>query len=293
MNGASRPTSGRFEQDPLPFIVLLLVGAGVFVSAAALLVGMVLAPLARRARAAFAVLGLAGATWVMLAWDSISAEMHPCAQHAAQRAGMLMHAHDAFVAAWPHVRAWWLLASPLAFAVALALALLRRRSIEELRERDERRSERVRRRAERKARCKLGVQERPRREPVFELGQHVSGDKVLKVTRGRMLMPLSRLAPTLLVLGAPSAGKTITLLRLAYGVATTSDWQVDVIDAKGDPATQQAFAQSMRRAGSSVRLFPQEPYNAWRGGAREIAGRLTQLIDWAQEGGGAYYRASP
>src|SRR5439155_26863515 len=43
-------------------------------------------------------------------------------------------------------------------------------------------------------------------------------------------------------------------------------------------------------AGRSVRLFPQEPYDAWRGTAREITNRLTQLIDWADEGGGAYYR---
>jgi hypothetical protein len=46
----------------------------------------------------------------------------------------------------------------------------------------------------------------------------------------------------------------------------------------------------MRRAARSVRLFPQEPYDAWRGTGREIANRLVQLIDWADEGGGAYYR---
>lgn len=82
----------------------------------------------------------------------------------------------------------------------------------------------------------------------------------------------------------------MTLGRLAYGVATASDWQVVVIDAKGDQSTQEQFAASMRRAGRSVRLFPQEPYDAWRGSGREIANRLVQLIDWADEGGGAYYR---
>ncbi len=96
----------------------------------------------------------------------------------------------------------------------------------------------------------------------------------------------------LLVIGAPGAGKTVTLGRLAYGVATTSEWQIVVIDAKGDPATRAAFAQSMRRAGRSVRLFPQERYDAWRGTGREIANRLVQLIDWADEGGGAYSATS-
>ncbi|HEV7805018.1 MAG TPA: hypothetical protein VGO80_04320 [Solirubrobacteraceae bacterium] len=81
-------------------------------------------------------------------------------------------------------------------------------------------------------------------------------------------MPLSRLQRTALVIGAPGSGKTITLGRLAYGVATSSDWQVIVIDAKGDQRTQQQFAASMRRAGRSVQLFPQEPYDAWRGSGR-------------------------
>ncbi len=92
------------------------------------------------------------------------------------------------------------------------------------------------------------------------------------------------------MIGAPGSGKTVTLNRLAYGVASVSDWQVIVIDAKGDRGTQQQFAASMRRAGREVRLFPQEPYDAWRGSGREITNRLVQFIDWADEGGGAYYR---
>ena len=92
------------------------------------------------------------------------------------------------------------------------------------------------------------------------------------------------------MIGAPGSGKTVTLGRLAYGVATTSNWQIIVIDAKGDPATQHAFTETMRRAGRKTRLFPQEPFDGWYGTGREIAGRLTQLIDWSDEGGGAYYR---
>lgn len=53
-------------------------------------------------------------------------------------------------------------------------------------------------------------------------------------------MPLARLQRTALVIGAPGAGKTGTLARLAHGVASTSDWQVVVIDAKGEAQTQSA-----------------------------------------------------
>jgi ABC-type glutathione transport system ATPase component len=79
-------------------------------------------------------------------------------------------------------------------------------------------------------------------------------------------------------MGAPGSGKTVTLNCIAYGVATTCDWQVIVIDAKGDPDTQRQFASSMRHAGRVVHLFPQQGYDAWRGTGREITNRLVQLI---------------
>lgn len=60
------------------------------------------------------------------------------------------------------IRTWWLLAAPLCFAVALAIATFRRRSVEELRERDERRAEHSRERAERKARRAAGLPTRAR-----------------------------------------------------------------------------------------------------------------------------------
>jgi len=50
------------------------------------------------------------------------------------------------------------------------------------------------------------------------------------------------------------------------------------------------FDQLMRRAGRTPRLFPADHYDGWRGSGREIANRLIELIDWADEGGGTYYR---
>lgn len=288
MNTASQPYR-PYEADPTPYLGLMAMAVGIFLSAPALLAGIALARLARRATLAFAGLAAAGVVFVWQSWAQIELEMHR-AQRAGHRHGMFMHASESLQAAWPHIRTWWLLAAPLCFSVALAIAVFRRQSVEELRERDERRAERARTRTERKARRAAGLSTRPVREVAFELGRHVGGDRLLRVARGRVLMPLARLGRTLLVIGAPGSGKTVTLGRLAYGVATTSDWQVVVIDAKGDPATQAAFAAGMRSAGRQVRLFPQERYDAWRGTGGEIANRLVQLIDWADEGGGAYYR---
>lgn len=289
MNAATAPQR-PYDADPTPYLGMLAMAVGVFFSAPALLVGIALARIARRAMLAFATLAAAGAGWVMLWWERIELEMQR-AQRAGERHGMFMDPGDSLQAAWPHIRTWWLLAAPLCFAVALAIATLRRRSVEELRERDERRAERARAKAERKARKAIGVREPRRRvDPTFELGRHVDYDHVLPHRKGRVLMALSRLQRTALVIGAPGSGKTVTLNRLAYGVATTSDWQVIVIDAKGDRETQRRFASSMRHAGREVHLFPQAGYDAWRGTGREIANRLVALIDWADEGGGAYYR---
>lgn len=291
MSGAqANGGSGRYQQDPMLFVALAAVAGGVFLSAPALVLGILLAPVARRAWMAFAVLALIGTAFVALKWGTIDTEMRHGGR-AAHRAGGLLHGREALGAAWPHVRTWWLLAAPLCFTIADGITLFRRRTVEELRERQERASDRQRGRVERKARRAVGIHEpRSRTETAFELGRHVSGDCLLPTDRARVRMPLSRIGRIVLVIGAPGSGKTETLKRLAYGVATSSDAAVIVIDAKGDPETQAAFFAAMRQAGRSPRLFPQEPYDGWRGSGREITSRLVELIDWATEGGGTYYR---
>ena len=269
----------------------LMVGAlAAVVSLPALLLAMPLLVLAKRHRAAMFAVAIAGLGSTALLYPSITTEMQAALAAIRKVGGFSEHPEQALEAAWPHVRTWWLMAIGIGPAIASAIELFRPRSVEELRERDERRTERARRRRERRARRKVGATEPPRRPDGFEIGRHIEGDKLLPVRRGRVVMPLARLEKTVLVIGAPGSGKTETLLRICAGVAKASDWSVFVIDAKGDRRTQGRFAQVMNQRALRPRLFPEQAYDGWRGTGQEIANRLVQLIDWADEGGGTYYR---
>ena len=71
-------------------------------------------------------------------------------------------------------------------------------------------------------------------------------------------------------MGAAGSGKTETLLRLSYLAAKVYGWQVAFLDAKGDPATRDRFVAAMLHAGidaTSIRTFPAQHYDAWRGDA--------------------------
>jgi hypothetical protein len=277
---------GRDQADP-GWIAALLIGAVVAAfSLPGVLLGMVLVPVARRRRAAMLVAAVLGAGLTLLLWRGISNQMESALDAIRQAGGFWKDPEHALEVAWPHMRVWWLAGIGIAPVIAAAVEMFRPRSVEELRERDERRQGRLRARRERSARRAVGAPKPERKPAGFELGRHIDGDHLLPTRRGRVTMPLARLQRTLLVIGAPGSGKTETLLRLAHGVAGQTDWSVFMLDAKGDPHTQQRFASLMARGGRTPRLFPTEAYDGWRGDGREIANRLVQLIDWAEEGGG-------
>jgi hypothetical protein len=124
----------------------------------------------------------------------------------------------------------------------------------------------------------------------FVIGRRVSGERALPVAGRMVLLSQERLCRHLLVCGATGAGKTETLLRLAWSVAKESDALVYYLDGKGDKQTAERFSGLMADAGRTTRVFPNEPFAGWKGAPHEIHSRLMAVIDYASDGGASWYR---
>ena len=179
----------------------------------------------------------------------------------------------------------WLAALVLAPALALLIVARRPRELADLG------GERSATRREQRLAKRAAPAAPPANQAGLYLGYQLAGERLLPLQRGRAYLPLPRLQHHLLVCGATGSGKTETVLRIADSLAHAEPgWAIVYIDGKGDRETQDRFTSLMRAAGRSTLLFPQQSYDGWRGDAAEIAGRLLQLIDFADQGGGAYYR---
>jgi hypothetical protein len=105
-----------------------------------------------------------------------------------------------------------------------------------------------------------------------------------------VVLPFDCTRRHMVILGASGSGKTETSMRIAYELAKKTDAQVFYLDAKGDRRSAGRFMSLMREAGRDPRVFPNEPFDAWRGDWRGIVNRLLQVIAFAAEGPAAYYR---
>jgi Helicase HerA, central domain len=192
-------------------------------------------------------------------------------------------------ALWPHLWPLWLSTATLAPLVCLALSLTRSSLLDSDPDRSARSAiERSERGVARRAR--LGGEPRAELDGAAFLGYRLRGDPLLPTRRGRVYLPLSRLGHHLLVVGATGSGKTETVLRLVDSVARSSDWRIVFLDGKGDRETAERFCALAAASGRRVWRFPEAAYDGWRGDGAEIAGRLLQLVDFAESGGGTYYR---
>ncbi len=122
------------------------------------------------------------------------------------------------------------------------------------------------------------------------LARRLGGERALPTSEGNVILSLDRLRRHMLVCGATGAGKTETLLRIAWSIAKTTDTPVFYLDGKGDRDTAQRFTALMSDAGRTSRVFPNEPYDAWRGAPHEIQSRLMEIIDYATDGPATWYR---
>lgn len=282
MSRAVESPTGGGETVEVALLVLVVVAVGPF----ALLAAALLAAAARRY----------GRSWLWFASvPAVAAglllshliRMHLRAALAAVHGDIAAHPAAALAAGWPHLWPAWL--AMVAVSPLLALAFILRAGAHLAEPVDEKRRRRAARREQRLARQAQAATEASVGDGVF-LGLKLAGDGLLPIRRGRVHLPLQRLSHHLLVAGATGSGKTETALRIAYSVARASDWSIVYIDAKGDRETSDRFAALMRHAGRRTWSFPSEHHDGWKGTAEEVAGRLLQLIDFANEGGGAYYR---
>jgi Helicase HerA, central domain len=268
--------------------LVLLALAGLVLGPFTLLAATLLAVLTRaRSRALLYVAALPSIAGAYLLWPFTRRQL--ALALAAVHGSIAANPGRAFLAAWPQLWPAWLATIVAAPLVAL-LIVVRQGSSEFALANTEGERPQLRRHERRVARKAANTATAPIDGAGVVLGYRLAGDKLLPSARGRVCLPLPRLSHHLLVAGATGSGKTETVLRIADSLARTSEWMIVYVDGKGDAQTMERFAALMGDAGRQVSLFPEQPYDGWRGASDEIAGRLLQLIDFADEGGGAYYR---
>jgi hypothetical protein len=122
------------------------------------------------------------------------------------------------------------------------------------------------------------------------LGQRLGGDRVLPAKDGQVIWGFDELRQPALVLGASGKGKTETLMQILYEVAVKTDRKIFYLDAKGDCETAERFVALMKKTGRRTRVFPNEPFDGWRGDWKAVVDRLLQVIAYEDTGPAAYYR---
>lgn len=122
------------------------------------------------------------------------------------------------------------------------------------------------------------------------LGRRLAGEAALPMVEGKFIWPLANIPRHALILGASGCGKTETAMRIAEQISSRSDAQVFYLDAKGDRGTAERFTSIMANSARAPRVFPNEPFDAWRGDWRAISNRLLEVVPFTSSGPAAFYR---
>jgi hypothetical protein len=116
------------------------------------------------------------------------------------------------------------------------------------------------------------------------LGIALDGD-LRSWRQGRYVVPPAQLrGKAMAVVGAPGAGKTVTLLRLAY-LAAVLGRKVCFVDCKGtDPTLVGALisAYLLGRPGARVGCWPDTAMDMWRGSPVQVASRLLAVEQFTE-----------
>jgi hypothetical protein len=116
------------------------------------------------------------------------------------------------------------------------------------------------------------------------LGIGLDGD-LTSWRQGRYVVPPAQLrGKGMAVVGAPGAGKTVTLLRLAY-LAGLLGRKVCFVDCKGtDPTLVPALIAAYRLGNPAARIgcWPQTAMDMWRGSPVQVASRLLAVEQFTE-----------
>jgi hypothetical protein len=209
--------------------------------------------------------------------------------------GVLVHPGQSWSAAWPQLGYGWLLLLPLTPFLARAFVFVTPRSFEEQARAQEARAERRERRIETRAGKHAAggapLTARAGGQDGLVLGVRTAGEPALPCAGRWALITRGGLAHHVLVMGATGSGKTETCLRLAHTAAKAMPGAaVYYLDAKGDRLNAERFCGLMGDAGRRARVFPNEPFDGWRGDGRAIYNRLLEAGQYPSQGEGVHYR---
>ena len=111
------------------------------------------------------------------------------------------------------------------------------------------------------------------------IGSYEGGELAELVYGGELCIPPEWLELHGVLVGEPKHGKTTTLIRLAT-IAKLYGRKPIYLDLKGSKRTAALFLSAMSMLGvRSVKLFPLEAYDGWRGEPQALYNRLMQQID--------------